>query len=179
MTASPPLCVFVTGPTGNGRLRWLDDSIRRIQTGHPGRRCALLLAETGVAGAKRFAGRAPELEVHCLALPCLCCPALADLPGAARRLAEASGAGWLFIEVPALPAAGLIAEFDHRLGWPREVVVWLNRGWARDRAAHALSVFQLNLIGLADRVIEEPVTTTEPDDSPGVTELSLLPPSPE
>jgi hypothetical protein len=42
--------------------------------------------------------------------------ALADLPGALCTLVAAVRPAWLFVESPALAAAGLAADFDRALG---------------------------------------------------------------
>lgn len=138
---------------------------------------AVLLAETGFAGARQFAKRVPGVEVRWLALPCQCCPWLADLPRVARSCAETSGATWLVIDVPPLAASGLLAEFDRVLGWPRDVVVWLNAEWARARREDKLSPFQANLLALSGRVVEETAPAVPSGPDPAAPELFLFPPS--
>jgi hypothetical protein len=153
-----PRCVFVTGPGGPGRIRWLEERLAQLR----GVRCAVLLADEGLVRTKRFASVAPEVTVRCLFMPCLCCPGVSDLPRVARRLADESRAEWLFIEVPVLAAGGLLAEFDAVNAWPREVMVGLNREWARARRTRTLSVFQQRLLALADQVIEPAASPAEP-----------------
>jgi hypothetical protein len=58
--------------------------------------------------------------------------------------------------VPALAAAGLVAEFERACGWPRELVVCLDRVWATHQREHASSPFQMVLLELADRVVSNP-----------------------
>jgi hypothetical protein len=172
----PPRCVFVTGP--RGRSRWLEERIAEIHAQRADARCAVLLADEGLTRTERFAGSPASVAVKCLFMPCLCCPGAADLPGAIRRLAAATRAEWVFVELPALAAAGLLAEFDRKVGWPREVVVSLNREWAAARRAQTLSVFQSRLLELADRVVERPATrrAASAADAGGVATptLSLL-----
>lgn len=174
----PPRCTFVTGATGPGRSRWVEAFVNELRAAAPTTGGAVLLAETGFAGARQFAKRVPGVEVRWLALPCQCCPWLADLPRVARACAEASGAAWVVIDVPPLAAAGLLAEFDRVLGWPREVVAWLNAEWARARREEKLSPFQANLLALAGRVVEEPSPAVPTGPDTAAPELSLFPPSP-
>jgi hypothetical protein len=63
---------------------------------------------------------------------------------------------WLFVEVPALAAAGLAADFDRALGWPRELVVCLDQVWATHQREHALPPFQMVLLEIADRIVSNP-----------------------
>jgi G3E family GTPase len=144
----------VTGPRGAGKTRWLQAQIRGL--GPPGARAAVLLAEEGRTRMESFAGDTPGVTVHRLLLPCLCCAGLADLPGALRRLVAAARPDRAFLEVPALAAAALVAEFDRELGWPRELAVCLDRAWARASQDHALSPFQAALLEAADRVVPAP-----------------------
>lgn len=153
---TPPRCVFVTGPRGHAMARWLDERLAEIHAERPETRCAVLLADEGLTRTNRFANCSSPVAVRCLYLPCLCCPASADLPRIAREFAEVNRAACLFIELPALAAGGLISQFDHLVGWPREVVVCLNREWAKASRARTLSVFQTRLIALADQVVEMP-----------------------
>jgi G3E family GTPase len=153
---TPPHCVFVTGPRRAGKTRWLQLQIHDLSEKQSGARCAVLLAEEGRTRMDGFAQDTPGVTVRRLLLPCTCCPALADLPGALRALVAAVRPDWLFVEVPALAAAGLAAEFDRVLGWPRELVVCLDRAWATARREHGLSPFQMILLELADRVVSNP-----------------------
>lgn len=153
---TPPHCVFVTGPRGAGKTRWLQLQIHDLAERQPGTRCAVLLAEEGRTRMAGFAQTTSGVTVRRLLLPCICCPALADLPGALRTLVAAAQPDWLFIEVPALAAAGLAADCDRALGWPREMVVCLDQAWTTHQREHALSPFQMVLLELADRVVSNP-----------------------
>lgn len=150
----PPRCVFVTGPRGAGKSRWLQERIRSLRREHPAAHCAVLLAEEGRTRWERFAREISGVAIQRLFLPCLCCPALADLPGAARALHAASRPEWLFLELPALAAAGLLGEFDRALGWPREVVLLLDAEWSAARRAQTLTPLHAATLALADRVLE-------------------------
>lgn len=119
-------------------------------------KCAVLAPEETAAAMERFARGAPWVSVRRLAVPCLCCPAAAGLPGLVRTLAEEGGPGRLFVDLPVLAAASLLAEFDALVRWPREVVVCLDAGWTEARRAEALSYFQFRLLAAADRVIDCP-----------------------
>ena len=151
-----PHCVFVTGPRGAGKTRWLQQQIREIAVNQPDSRCAVLLAEEGRTRMEKFAKDTPGVTVRRLLLPCICCPILADLPGALRALVAAASAGSLFVEMPAMAAAGLVAEFDRVLSWPRELVVCLDRAWVKALLEQDLSPFQMVLLELADRVVASP-----------------------
>jgi G3E family GTPase len=162
--------VFVTGPRGAGKTRWLQLQIHHLAEKQPGTRCTVLLAEEGRTRMEGFAQDTPGVTVRRLLLPCTCCPALADLPGALRALVAAVRPDWLFVEVPALAAAGLVAEFARACGWPRELVVCLDRAWATARREHGLSPFQMVLLELADRVVSNPAgggIPRGPDARPG------------
>jgi len=52
-----------------------------------------------------------------------------------------------------LAAAGLMAEFDRELAWPRELTVCLDRSWDMARREHALSPFQAVLLERADTLV--------------------------
>ena len=152
---TPPRCVFVTGPRGAGKTRWLQRQIHDLAEKQPGTGCAVLLAEEGRTRMELFAKNIPGVTVRRLHLPCPCCPARADLPGALRALV-AVRPDWLFVEVPALAAAGLAADFDRALGWPRELVVCLDQVWATHQREHALPPFQMVLLEIADRIVSNP-----------------------
>lgn len=124
-----PHSVFVTGPRGAGKTRWLRRQIHDLAESQPGTHCVILLAEEGRTRMEGFARDTP-VTLGRLPLPCICCPSLADLPGTLRALVAAGSADSLFVEVPAMAAAGLLAEFDGVLGWPRELVVCLDRAVA-------------------------------------------------
>lgn len=153
---APPRCVFVTGPPGAGKTRWLRAQIRDAITDKPGARCTVLLSEEGRTRWERFAQSTPGLSVRRLALPCPCCPALADLPGAVHALLVAARPDWLFFEVPALAAKGILADFDRTFGWPRGVVVCLDQAWTRALQDQRLLPFHLAMLELADRVVPYP-----------------------
>jgi|GEM_PF-5427044 hypothetical protein len=55
-----------------------------------------------------------------------------------------------------MAATGLVGEFDRVLGWPRELVVCLDRAWATAQREHALSPFQIVLLELADHIVSHP-----------------------
>jgi hypothetical protein len=152
----PPHCVFVTGPRRADKTRWLQLQIHDLAEKQSGARCAVLLAEEGRTRMEGFAQDTLGVTVRRLLLPCTCCPALAALPGALRALVAAVRPDWFFVEVPAMAAAGLVAEFDRVLGWPRELVVCLGRTWATAQREHALSPFQMVLLELADRIVSNP-----------------------
>jgi G3E family GTPase len=151
-----PHCVFVTGPRGAGKTRWVQLRIRDLAEKQPGTRCAVLLTEEGRMRMEGFAHDAPGVAVRRLFVPCICCPSLADLPGTLRALVAEVCPDWLFVEVAALAAAGQLAEFDRACGWPREVVVCLDRAWTTARCEHALSPFQMVMLELADLVVPNP-----------------------
>ena len=148
-----PRCVFVTGPRGAGKTRWLQRRIRERVESRPDARIAVVLAEEGRTRMEAFVREVPGVSVRRLLLPCTCCLALADLPGTLRETVEAVRPGWLFLEVPALVAAGLVAEFDRVLGWPREVAVCLDAGWGAALRDDSMSPFETAIIGLADCVV--------------------------
>lgn len=173
-TFTPPRCVFVTGPRGPAKSRWLETRIAALRDEAPGARIAVLLADEGLTRTSRFADVAPAVAVRCAFMPCLCCPAAAELPRVARQFARETCADWLFIEVPALAAANLLAEFDAVVRWPREVVVCLSREWARAHRAQTLSVFQQRLIELADETVEPPPRCHEPADTPAAVPALTL-----
>lgn len=156
VSVTVPRCIIVTGPRHAGKTRWLQETIHTLRADHPSVRCAVLTAEEGATAMERFVQIVSDLTVRRLFLPCPCCPAVADLPRHARALVEESGADWLFVELPVLPAIGLIAEFDTFVHWPREVVVCLNAHWAKARRTRTLSYFQTRLVDAADRVIDTP-----------------------
>ncbi|MFA5056739.1 MAG: GTP-binding protein [Opitutaceae bacterium] len=148
--------MFVTGPRGAGKTRWLQQQIQDLREQQPDVRCVVLLGEEGRARMDRFAQDTPGVSVRQFIQPCLCCPALADLPGMLRALVAMLRPDWCFVEVPAITAAGLVAEFDRVLGWPRELVVCLDRAWAAARNEQGLSLFQMVLLELADRIVANP-----------------------
>lgn len=151
-----PRCVFFTGPNGPGKIAWSEQRVAQLRRESPAARVAVLVAGEGLTRTERFAACGSDVAVRCVFMPCLCCPGSADLPGVARKFAASHAATHVFIEVPVLAAAGLLAEFDARLGWSRECVVWLNRAWATARRSGTLSPFQARLLGLADQVEDQP-----------------------
>jgi hypothetical protein len=165
LSGAPPHCVFVTGPRGAGKTRWLQLQIGDLSEKRPGARFAVFLAEEGRTRMEGFARNAPGLSVRRLLLPCPCCPALVDLPGALRELAATVSPDWVFFEMPAIAAAGLLAEFDRALGWPRELAVCLDRAWTKAIQEKSLSPFQMALLELAGRVVPNPAGG---QDAPGL-----------
>ncbi|HXQ80929.1 MAG TPA: GTP-binding protein [Opitutaceae bacterium] len=146
----------MTGPRGSGKTRWLQLQIHEAAEREPGARCPAVLAEEGRTRMEGFAQRTPGVSVRRILLPCTCCAALADLPGAVRALVASERPNRIFVEVPAVAAAGLLAEFDRELGWQRELTVCLDRSWDMARREHALSPFQAELLERADRVVPNP-----------------------
>lgn len=165
-----PHCVFVSGPPRAGKTRWLQERIRALAAGPPPARCAVLLAEEGRTRWENFAREVPRLAVHRLVLPCLCCPGLANVPSAVQSLAASSGADWLFVEVPALAAAGVIAEFDRALGWPRQVVICPGAAWEAVPRTEELPFFLSNLLALADTVVTQS-SELAPGNLPGAARM--------
>ena len=149
---SPESCVILTGPQAAGKTRWLQRRIRSLAAREPPVRCAVLLAEDGRTRMERFVQETPGVAVQKLFLPCFCCPAQAELEWAVRMLLAASRASRLYIELPAIAAPGLIAEFDRIFGWPRQVVVLMNDSWAAARREGRLMYFQSALLDLAGAV---------------------------
>jgi hypothetical protein len=145
--------VFVSGAARAGKTRWLQARIRTLVTGTPPARCAVVLAEEGRTRWENFVRVVPGVAVHRLFLPCFCCPGLANLPATVHELVASTGAGWLFIEVPAVAAAGIIAEFDRTLGWPRQIVICTTAAWEAAARKAELPFFMSNLIALADTVV--------------------------
>jgi Ni2+-binding GTPase involved in maturation of urease and hydrogenase len=154
--AAPPRCVVVTGPCGAGKTRWLQDRIRALRVEQPEARFGVVIAEEGRTRWEKFVQETPGLAVRRVFLPCPCCPALADLPGTVNQLVAESGAAHLFLELPAVAAAGLLAEFDRTFGWPRQVVVCKSAAWADAERRGVFSPFYGGLLDLADTVIEPP-----------------------
>jgi len=149
----PPRCVFVSGPRGAGKTRWMQERILELVARHPGIHCAVVLAEDGHTRMERFAHDVPGVAVRRVLLPCPCCPARADLPGTIRQLTGETGADWLFVESPAVAAAGLLGEFDRELGWPRQIVLRLDEKWERLRQGGEAPPFLSALLEQADLVL--------------------------
>lgn len=164
---NPPQCVIVSGPSRAGKTRWLQARIRTLKATKSPVPCAVLVAEEGRTRWENFARETAGLAVHRLMLPCFCCPGLANLPATVRNLVASTGAGWLFIEAPAIAAAGLIAEFDRTLGWPRQVVICTSAAWDAAARTAELPFFMSNLIALADTVIA-PMPETRTDGVMGM-----------
>jgi hypothetical protein len=160
--------VFVVGPRGAGKTRWVQHRIRQHVAAEPGGRCAVVLAEEGHTRMERFARDVPAVAVRRLLLPCPCCPALAQLPETIRQVIGETGATRLYVEVPATAAAGLLAEFDRDPGWPRRLVLCLDEKWDRLRRRDDGPLFLSALVADADEI----VTPRPPDAGPNV------PPSP-
>jgi hypothetical protein len=162
LSGNLPRCVFVSGPRGGGKTRWLQERILALVAEQPGIRCAVVLAEDGRTRMERFAHDVSGVAVRRVFLPCPCCPARADLPATARQLALETNATWLFVEVPATAAAGLLAEFDRELGWPREVIVCLTEKWADLCRRPDSPLFLSTLLARADRVVRMPPLASGP-----------------
>lgn len=58
---TPPHCVFVTGPRGAGKTRWLQRQIHDLAEKQPGTGSAVLLAGEGRTRMERFAQDTPGL----------------------------------------------------------------------------------------------------------------------
>ncbi len=122
---SGPRCLVVTGPRGSGKTRWLQRFVGALSARTPPARCAVLLAEEGRTRLDGVAANPAQFVLEKYVPACLCCFDPAALTHAAQQLTASSGAEWLVIEVPALLAAGFLAELDRAPGWPRTVVVCL------------------------------------------------------
>jgi len=164
-----PRCAFVTGPRGAGKTRWVQRQVRGVIGEHSGSHCAILLAEEGRTRMERFCKETPGVSVRRLLLPCMCCPGLADLSGVLKEFVAEVQPGWLFVEVPALAAAGLLAEFDRVVGWPRKLDVCLDAGWTLALRDNSLAPFQLALLGLANLVIPDNSSVESRKGDSGVT----------
>jgi Ni2+-binding GTPase involved in maturation of urease and hydrogenase len=147
-TALPPQCVVVTGSRGAGKTRWLQNRLRAIREMQPAAVCGVVLVEHGRTRMEDFAANLHGVSLRQPQVRCLCCPAQIDLPGTVRRLVdETPGLSWIFIELPAIAAAALLADFDHAFGWPRQVVVCPGH-----ETTDEPSFFFVNLLALADVV---------------------------
>ena len=173
-----PRCVFVTGTRSAGKTRWMQERIRALWADQPEVRCGVLLAEEGRTRMERFAQEPPGVAVRRISLACPCCPALADLPGALLRLVADSRVDWVFLEVPAIAAAALLAEFDRAIGWPRQVVVCQGAAWMDAQRRRVLPPFFTSLLDLADAVVSGPAMTSipraatlRPDIDPAQTQI--------
>lgn len=138
-TSPPPPVTVVTGPRGAGKTRWIQEQLLALTAAQPSARFALLLAEDGRTRMESFVRARPQVAVRRLLLPCFCCPGLVDLPGTTRALAAESNAAHVFLELPVLGAAGLIAEFDRALGWPRRLVLRRDPAWIAAEQAGQLA----------------------------------------
>jgi Ni2+-binding GTPase involved in maturation of urease and hydrogenase len=153
--------VFVAGPRGAGKTRWIQERILALVAAQPGIRCAVVLAEDGHTRMERFAHDVPGLAVRRVLMPCPCCPARACLPETIRELQDGTGIDWLFVETPATAAAGLLGEFDRALGWSREVVLCLDEKWENLSHRPDRPPFLSALLERADRVMRSsPITGT-------------------
>lgn len=164
-----PRCVVVTGPRGAGKTRWVQERIRRLVAATPALRCGVLVAEEGRTRFERFARTIPGLVVRRVLLPCPCCPAQAFLPETVRALIAETGAELVFLELPAVAAAGLLGEFDRELGWPREVVLAFDERWERLRREGDAPPFLAALAGSADRILGPAPATARPAADAGTT----------
>lgn len=164
-SGNPPRCVFVTGPRGAGKTRWLQTRILEQVAAQPGSRCGVVLAEDGHTRMEQFAHEVPEVAVRRVLLPCPCCPARAFLPDTVRDLARDTGATCIFVETPATAAAGLLREFDRELGWAREIVLCLDAKWEQLRHRPDLPPFLTTLLEQTDTI----VTPATPEPRPAET----------
>ena len=171
--ARPPDCVFVVGPRGAGKTRWIQRRLLDLAAGHPDFRAAVLLAEEGRTRMERFALAHAGVAVRRLLLPCPCCPALAQLPTTVRDVVATSRAAALFIETPATAAPGLLAEFDRDPAWPRRLVVCLDAKWARLAERPDRPYFLSALLEKADEVIPPEPFPAGPSGHGAVAGLTL------
>lgn len=144
----PPYVAFVTGPRGAGKTGWIQRRIQDRRRQSPAARFGVLLAEDGRTRMEPFVRSEPGVYGRRVVLPCVCCPGLVDLPREVRELA-ALRIDALYLEVPAAAATGLVADFDRVLGWPRDVIVLLDRAWAEARRAGTLTPFHAAVLDLA------------------------------
>lgn len=147
--------VFVTGPRGAGKTRWLQGCIDELRARNADARVAVLLCEEGRARMETFCADRAGVLHRKLFPSCICCPTTADLPGVLEDLIEATSAKWVFVELPILAAAGLLGEFDRILGWPRSLIVLLTPKWAEMVRSGMVSPFQSALIDSADAVASD------------------------
>jgi hypothetical protein len=193
--SAAPLCAFVTGPRHSGRTRCIQRRLSAIRAAAPSMspavRAAVFIideyatlasaagAPSGKPDAPSAADVFPGAGVRRLALPCICCPELVNLPAAIRALCDAAaGAGaplsHLFIKVPDIAAQRLLAEFDGALSWPRTLALCLSPAWVRFRARPDRPMFLDTLLSLADEIIEPPETpAAAAGDAPGIVSISL------
>jgi hypothetical protein len=150
-----PRFVLVTGPAESVKTRWLHTFILSLQVNQPLVRCAVVLVEHGRTQMSMFAKRYSNITVRKIVLPCLCCPALIRLSEVVRSLIAAVQAEWIFIEVPALAAASIVAEFDRVLAFHRSIVVCLDAAWLSIFKEGKESYFQHMLLNLADAVVSD------------------------
>lgn len=148
-TLTAPRCVIVTGPQDTLARRWLEECVRRLARWQPAAHCGVLLAEGILLHNQRVCADTPGVVVHRCFLPCTCCQDAAALPTAVREIVEGRELKWLFLQVPILAAAGLVAEFDRVVRWPREFVINLTPAWEQARRRGTLSPFQMLLIEAA------------------------------
>ena len=167
--------MFISGPRGAGKTHWVQERILALVAAHPGIRCAVVLAEDGHTRMERFAHEVPGVAVRRVLLPCPCCPAQAGLPDAVRNLIGATGADWLFVEMPATAAAGLLGEFDRELGWTRQVVLCLDEKWERLSQRHDAPPFIAALMERADLVLPaSPPGATPPKEGSHVAAPNIV-----
>ncbi len=158
--------MFVSGPRGAGKTRWVQARIRELVGRDRSVRCGVILAEDGHTRMERFAREVPGVAVRRVLLPCPCCPARAFLPDTIRQLAAEPGVDWVFVEAPATAAAGLLGEFDRDLGWPREVVVCLDAKWEWLRHRPDLPPFLSALLAHAGTLVPPSSVAAPPAGAP-------------
>lgn len=149
----PPNCVFVTGPRGAGKTRWMQQCILRLLEQRPATKCAVLLAEEGRTRMEGFIEGRAGLIFRKLFLPCLCCSCRSAVAGALRQLSDANTLEWIFVELPAVAAAGMISELDRTVGAGTFLVVCLNEAWAKARRDNEMMPFQSSLLAVASAVV--------------------------
>lgn len=150
---NPPGCVFVTGPRGAGKTRWIQSRILEVLGPEPERHCGVVLAEDGHTRMEHFAHEVPEVAVRRVLLPCPCCPARAYLPDTVREIARDTAVAWIWVEAPTTAAAGLLREFDRELGWPRQLVLCLDPKWEQLRHRPDLPPFLEAVLSQADLIV--------------------------
>jgi len=171
----PRHTAWITGPRGAGKTRWLQARLRTLREAKPGLRCAVLSLEDGRTQWEDFSRSESGVTFGKLVMPCVCCPAAAGLPAAVSEMVRSTGAEFLFIEAPAVAAAGLLREFDQTLAWPREVVLCPGAKWTALRDRTDLPYFMASLLAQADVIVppEPGASSTDDPTPPAAPTLSL------
>jgi hypothetical protein len=105
------------------------ERIMGLRTKQPEVRGGRVLVEKGRTRMERFPQKPPSAAVQRVYLPCLCCLALADLPGALGQRVADGRIDLLLLEHPPITAVVLVAEFDRAAGWSGQGVICLGAGW--------------------------------------------------